>query len=381
MRRILLRSRLAILLIGIVPAGVPVTAQEQEQEQEDPRAAAQSVPTTASVSGRLALRSSGPPPDTARVEVICGDQLLGQGYSDSKGHFRVDMATHAGGSVGLPGADSRAGQMSGAPSDIASADRFRSCEVQISFLGARPMRFAVNDTICGFGVDIGTVIVGEGLNQSQFMSATSYAAPKKARKTFAKGTADLLRGRVERAEQSFRESVALYPQYATAWYGLGIAVAHRGAIAEACEAYRHAITADRGYAPPYSPLIRAQADMDQWGEVAALAERLQDLVGGEEAFFYGAMALWRMGRILEAAETLDLGRRATPGTYHPVMLLLGADIHAAVQRWPQAAKDYRAYLALAPGSPAQLDIEKTLDNWEKSGLLPPKLAEADTGVH
>ena len=134
------------------------------------------------------------------------------------------------------------------------------------------------------------------------------------------------------------------------------------------------------YVPPYLPLMRVQADLEQWGEVSALAKRLQDLAGGEEAFFYGAMALWRMGRIAEAAETLNLGRLATPGAYRSVMLLLGADIYAAIKRWPQAAKDYREYLALVPNSPARPEIEKTLETWEKSGLLPPRLADADVGV-
>ena len=59
---------------------------------------------------------------------------------------------------------------------------------------------------------------------------------------------------------------------------------------------------------------------------------------------------------------------------------MGADFYAVVKRWPQAAKDYREYLALVPNSPARSEIEKTLETWEKSGLLPPRLADAEIGV-
>ncbi len=144
------------------------------------------------------------------------------------------------------------------------------------------MRTPIAESIAGFGVNLGSITVGQGLDEGLWMSATSYNAPRKARTAFVKGTTDLRKGRIESAEKRLREAAALYPQYAAAWHGLGMALVKRGALEEACEALGHAIAADRDYAPPYSPLLRARADLGQWKQVSVIAARLQELAGEDE---------------------------------------------------------------------------------------------------
>ena len=367
MERWLFRIRLAFLVMGVLAAGKPLGAQEEDFEE--PVETRSTEPTTASVSGRLTLSGGAPPPELARVELICADQLVGQSYADSKGRFRIDVNDRsglAGHSASIDGSEHRLGSSAG---DVGILDRYRSCELQISFLGTHPMRVAIQEAITGFGADLGTIIVGQGADSNRWMSATSYGAPRKAQSAYAKASVDLRKGRIEPAERRLREAVAIYHEYAAAWHALGIALASRGALEEACDAFGWAIAADRDYAPPYSPLMRARADLNHWREVSVIALRLQELVGGEEPLFYRALALWNLDRREEAAAALVFARQAATDAYRPVILLLSAEIHAAAERWPQAAKDYREYLARAPASPARVQIERTLDAWETAGLL------------
>ncbi len=155
-----------------------------------------------------------------------------------------------------------------------------------------------------------------------------------------------------------------------------MALVKRGALEEACEALGHAIAADRDYAPPYSPLLRARADLGQWKQVSVIAARLQELAGGDEPQFFGALALWRMGMAVDAEAAVARARQTASGVYRPVLLLLAAEIHTAGGDWRRAAQDYREYLSVAGDSSARPDIERTLSAWETAGLLAPARAAA-----
>ena len=88
-------SRLAFLWVGALLAVAPLTAQEEEEVEDRQSALAfGGEPTTASVSGRLVLESGAPPPDPARVELLCSDQLLGQAFDVVLSAISEPIALH-----------------------------------------------------------------------------------------------------------------------------------------------------------------------------------------------------------------------------------------------------------------------------------------------
>src|SRR5438309_1433473 len=78
-------------------------------------------------------------------------------------------------------------------------------------------------------------------------------------------------GRAEEAETHFRAVLADYPDHATAWYNLGIALEDRRRPNDAVKAYEQAIAADRRLADAYFNLARLY---EQAGKKAAALRHL-----------------------------------------------------------------------------------------------------------
>ncbi|MBI1353925.1 MAG: hypothetical protein GC160_06230 [Acidobacteria bacterium] len=375
MTRLVSWATVAFASLVAGPGLALLEAQEEEYANDAPRPVL--TAPVATVRGRVVLPNGAPPPDQARVELRCADRLVGETYSDSQGRFRID--TDGGSNFVSAASTSEQSNTNRAAAlqEAALADRYHSCEILLALHGTHGLRAPISDNIDSFGLDVGDLVVGAGMDIGAWISSTSYAAPRKARAAFVKGSADLRRQRLEPAERRLREAVGLYPAYAAAWYALGMVQSARSAFPDACASFEQAIAADAGYAPPYSPLIRGRAELGEWKEVERLAERMQSITPGAEPLFFRSLALWRQGLAEEASKAISVARKAPPSGHKPVIWLLSAEVHIASQRWPEAAQDYREFLAMEPNSPARGEIEKALDAWESGGLLKPSPAGQD----
>ena len=94
-------------------------------------------------------------------------------------------------------------------------------------------------------MDVGTVVLHRMEQVAGFtISATSAAAPPKARKDYEKGTEQFRKGKFDEAQKKLEEAVSLYPNYAVAWVELGRAHVQKHNASGAKEAFQRAISAD-----------------------------------------------------------------------------------------------------------------------------------------
>jgi len=91
------------------------------------------------------------------------------------------------------------------------------------------------------------------LGADAVVSATSLAAPKKARNAFNKATRQLDKGHsanLDKARQHLENAVAEYPEYAAAWTKLGQVKADTGDPDGAIVALEKSVQLDERYLPP-----------------------------------------------------------------------------------------------------------------------------------
>jgi TolA-binding protein len=101
--------------------------------------------------------------------------------------------------------------------------------------------------------NIGTVLlhrIGETA-EGNTASATTLAAPKKAKKAFDKGIELAQKNQLGEAQTKLQKGVELYPKYAVAWYELGRVQAAQHNPERARQSFDESIKADAHYVPPY----------------------------------------------------------------------------------------------------------------------------------
>src|SRR5690606_17770865 len=107
-----------------------------------------------------------------------------------------------------------------------------------------------------------------------FVSATSLAAPKKARSAFEKAIKELNKGAgadPQEAVEELEKAVTEYPAYAAAWTILGETKQRMGDPSGAAEAYGKAMEADARYLRPYEPMVLLAVDQQDWARTVQLA--------------------------------------------------------------------------------------------------------------
>ena len=105
--------------------------------------------------------------------------------------------------------------------------------------------------------DVGTITLHRMEQVEGFtISATSAAAPSKAKKDYEKGLDQAKKGKFEEAQHKFESAVAAYPNYAVAWVELGRVQNEQHAADAARASFEHAIAADSKFVTPYQELAR-----------------------------------------------------------------------------------------------------------------------------
>lgn len=131
-----------------------------------------------------------------------------------------------------------------------------------------------------------------GVHEGSMISLTVLKAPAKSKKAYARGAEELQRRRPAEARKYFEEAVAIYPEYAVAWSELGGVLQQLGLTAEARQAFRRAIEADRMYLKPLVQLAALEAAAEHWPECIRAADSAIKLhpVEFPGAYYYRAVA-------------------------------------------------------------------------------------------
>jgi Tfp pilus assembly protein PilF len=334
------------------------------------------------LSGRVMMASGGVPSEPIRIRRKCGVQLITVGFTDTKGRFSFPAA----GSFGITadasskgsGIGSRQASITG--SGMTGYGNLNSVDLTGCSLSADAPGFQSNTILLSRyrsmdRNDIGIIILTpRGGVQGSIVSATSLAAPKKARVSFDKGMKELQKGdemNSGKTMQALEEAVKIYPEYAAAWTFLGQVRLQAGDAGGARAAFEKAVEADPQYARPFEPLARIAASQNDWSrvyEVTSLA--LRAAPGDMQMRWFRAVSQFELKDHDDAIDSLsslqsdEASARQYPQTHH----VLGM-IYAERGQYADAADEYRRYLELVPTAPVGDDLKRRIYEWEQLGVL------------
>jgi tetratricopeptide (TPR) repeat protein len=317
------------------------------------------------VSGKVVLQDGTPPPESLVIELVCSGSPRPQGYTDSKGRFSfqlganqgmiADASTGGGGPFGSSGMGGGSWGRTGSTGGSGITERaLTGCELRAVLAGYHSEPVSLAGRRVMDNPDVGTIILRRLSNaEGSTISMTSLMAPKDAKKAYEKGREASKKKKWDDARTQLQKSVDLYPEYAAAWYELGVVHEQTRNPAEARKAYEKSLAADGKYVNPYMRLAAMAASERKWQDVADTTERVLKLnpVDFPNAYFINAVANYNLQRSdaaeKSARETIKLDtQHRIPRANHLLGILL-----ADKQDLTGAREQMSNYLKFAPNAP------------------------------
>lgn len=341
-----MRIRALVLSLAYLAGILPVRGQPE---------------TVVIISGDVRMEDGSPPPDAVQINRVCGGRTFVEAKTDSLGRFNFsvggDQSRIATGDAGLapPQASDLNKALNASSTQYSNpiTTALRDCEVEAVLAGfrAESVRLAIRDT--SDDGRVGTIVL-HPLSRSGALtvSATTAGAPPAARKAYDKALEWIGKEKWEAAETELARAVKTYPQFAIAWYQLGVLRQKRNALAGAIEAWKEALKQDPKYVKPLEGL-------------AVLADRRQDWTASEKysrewleldpddlpaAYLINAIANARLNRIEAAERAARNGLRIDKTRAIPRLDYVMGLILIQKQQYAGAAQYLRAYLELAPNA-------------------------------
>ena len=400
------RVRILVLLLLATPLLVPIAAAQKPPAPPPPPPPPPStgtpnrpgiVPPPSSqptqpvgelvmfLTGRVATDDGSPVPNNVQIERICNNRVRQQIYASLRGDFSMQLGSRADSIIDASGDTSL-------PSGVAARDpnmgipqsELRNCELRASASGFHygTVNLLELDTFGG-SVNVGLIIMQRAVKMKGLtLSATPYKAPKDARKAFEKGLDAERNSRLANARKYFEQAVALYPNFLNAWFQLGTVLQQQNQDVAARAAYLRATAIDPKFRPPHLSLAQLAYQAGNWTEVldhtahildldplnqAALAGYVLDLdpLNYSEAYFYDAVANYKLNRMKEAERSALKAERVDLRTQFPQLHLLLADFAARKRDYPTAISELQNYLDLAPHAKNVIQVREQLANLQK----------------
>ena len=317
-----------------------------------------------------------PVPEPVSVGLDCGMRSLQVIHTDLKGYFRFTLGGGPQGNIDFSASNDAS--MSPAGIDMSSPGggirgfggsdgRLTGCEVRVSVPGYQPLSKDITDRADLTGIELGTLrltrvaaVVGSSI------SVTSLLVPNNARKEFENGEKDARSNHQESATRHLEKAVAEYDKYAAAWNELGNLYATNRELEKSRQAYEKAITADPKYIRPYVGLANVEMQNQEFEpavETAGKALELDPSIG--VASFIQAVGNFNLNR-MDAAEKSALEAEKGPHKSMPELHVLLAEIFLKKQDYSNAAAQMRAYLKEFPQGKFAGEMQKNLQQIEKS---------------
>ena len=310
--------------------------------------------------------------DEPSIQSLCRGRTRTEGYTDRKGSFSFEISSLKESEIGTVGQASDTAGFSQRGSNSANlANTWRDCELQAVLPGFTSEVVEVAPHLMDFGnADVGTIVLHRQSHVEGFtVSATTAAAPGKAKKEYDKGRELEKKQNWQQAIEKFKKAVEVYPHYAVAWFEMGRAQQRANDPAGARQSFRHALEADPKYVSPYQELARMAFHDRNWQEVVDTSATLLKLnpVSFPQDWLFNASANYYLKR-LEAAEQSAL-KGLQVDTHHqaPQLEHLLGVILAQKSDYRGALEHIQKYLALAPNAEdAQLAAKQAEELQRKS---------------
>lgn len=316
------------------------------------------------LSGKVMTDDGSPLPMGVAVERVCGANIRVAGYTDSKGHFSFEWGKAQG---VLPDASSSAssdspfgiseGNATGLSANssfgggnFSSENQMANCELRAAAPGFRSDVVHLNGHRSMDDPNVGTIVLHRlaGVEGSS-VSATSYNAPKDAKKAFERGMDAFNKGKTAEALKNFDKAVDSYPKYADAWFRLGLTKSQSGDTAGAKEAYGKALEADSKLVGPYVEMGLISMRQSDWRSTADALDRAVrlDPIDYPQAWYGSAVAHYNMKEYAAAEKSIREVIRLDVKHARPRAGYLLGLILAEKQDLDGAVVQLRAYLKVA----------------------------------
>ena len=320
------------------------------------------------IQGKVLLDDGTVPSEQVIIQRVCnGGNGINEGYTDSKGQFSIELGRNAavfqdastnsaddgfGRGGGFGGTNNRPPGMGGFGGGRQITERdLMGCEIRAQLAGFRsdPIQLAGRRTMDN--PNIGTIILRRIANvEGLTMSKTTLMAPKDAQKAYEKGRKLAQGKKPAEALKEYERAVGLYPQYAAAWFELGLVREMQNQAEPAMEAYLKSVEADAKFIKPYLQIAGLQARAQKWTDAAATTEKAIKLNPYDfpNAYFYNAVANFNLQKMEEAEKAAREGVKLDSANRLPKLKHVLGVILAQKDDLSGAAENLKAYLKFAP---------------------------------
>lgn len=317
--------------------------------------------------GRVATDDGTPVPSNVMVERVCNNRVNQQVYASPHGDFSMQLGSRTDSFLDASADPAPQSGMAGKGSSMGIPRReLWNCELRASTSGFQSRVITLTD-LDDFGgdVDVGTIVVHRMAKiKGSTLRAGPYQAPKDARKAYEKGLHAERNGKLAEAHKYFETAVEMHSKYADAWFHLGTVLQRENQMDAARSAFVQATTIDSRFLPPYLSLASMAYEAQNWTEVLAFTDHILDLdplnrsaasgyivdldaPNSADAYFYNAVANYRLNRI-EDAEKSGLKAEHILPTHFPQLHLLLAEIFVRKKDYATAISELKTYLELVP---------------------------------
>lgn len=308
------------------------------------------------LSGMVMMDDGSPLPDGVDIESSCGagHRTMGRA-SPGTGTFSfqwMNSSAALGDASQMGRTGNGAASLTGSRNGSRGLDPLSNCDLTAALPGYSSSRASLNNLVGQDSYDVGVIVLhriagGEG----RTVSVLALKAPKDAKKNFEKGTRQAAANKPADAAASFEKAVAIYPEYADAWLGLGKVQWQAGDKNAARASFRKALDLDNNLVGPWRELGYLACDESKWDEAVRYLDQAVrlDPMDSPKAWYFNALANYNLGRFDLAERSVRAELKLDNGGNPHAVYLLGL-ILIARRDLQGAAAALRSYIAAAPKS-------------------------------
>ena len=369
---------------GTTNTGRTTSTTNNPTNNTNPNSTQPAIPQPLFVSGRVTLEDGTAPPEPVVIETVCNGMPHGEGYTDTKGYFGVELGSRNSVVQDASEDNTITGMNSVIPSSttgnplaasvpgLGANDperRYMGCDLQAKLVGYRSQQIPLTGRRPLDDPNVGVILLHRMMpnEEGQTISAVSMAAPKDAKKAYDKGVDAIKKKKWDEAEKSFEKAVEAYPKYAAAWYELGMLQMGQSKPDMARSYFKRALECDSKYLKPYLQMAALDMMAKQWQDLADVTEKTVKLdpFSYPQAYFFNSVANYNLHNY-EAAEKsgLEAERLDTRHVYPRVIYLLGL-VSIQKKDYEDASKRFKAYLKLEPSADDAATVRSQIEAIDK----------------
>ena len=336
------------------------------------------------ISGSVVMQDGTPPPEPVAIEKVCGGSAHKEGYTDSKGHYQIQLGqsfelqdvSESGGSGGFGmGSRSTMGNPGGGLGGVNPRELI-GCELRAMLPGfqSSTVMIRVEGSFGEIRMDTINIQRLGGGGSGSTISLTTMQAPSNAKKAYEKAQKAISKENFKDAEKELDKAVQEFPKFAAAWALLGMIHQSSKQLDLATKDYTQSIASDPQYAKPYFGMAVIAANQQNWKDTVRFTDQVNRLapLAYPEAYFFSGVANFNLGNMNDSERDIRKFLSLDKEHRRPMAALYLGDILARKQDFAGAVEQAKAYLALAPNAPNSPSIREKLKQLEELKDSPPK---------